>query len=195
MTNIVGHRCDPLDLVPLRDTAELERLAVFAVCVAGKGAPVIWRKVEQFIPRGTQNPFELLHHYVTTNTLISRLYDVRMGQYTRIGRALTCMAALHATPWRPADLYHIGGVNFKTAKLVELYKWPGGECACLDVHVLREMATWPTAAHLKIPKASPQNFKVYTQLEELFIREAYRRQVVPWVLDKEIWLKRAKGVT
>lgn len=187
--------CDPFDLKPM-DRGELEKLALFAVCVAGKNARTTWPKVVRFHqlmeerePCGeVMSPFELLSMYDHMH-IDEMLREVKMGQYARITKALYSLGHLtYSWTWR--DLLKISGINLKTAKLVELYRHPGQNCACLDVHVLRAMAEWPGVKRLKIevPTSSPQDEVIYCTLEGIVLAEAARLGFKPWEFDKSMWL-------
>lgn len=190
---------DPFDLVPLADGWELEKLAVFGVCVAGKSASTVWPKVQELLDPKTWwdpacdtppifGPFETLDWLSQGEALVDALRKVKMGQYARIGGALASLGALRRD-WNWKSLLEVPGVNLKTAKMVQLYTAPGGRCACLDVHVLRAMKAWPAVKKLqiKVPDAAPNDPHLYAVLEALFLVEADARGVAPWSLDKELW--------
>lgn len=186
--------CNPLDLQPMYSRAELEKLAIFAVCVAGKSARIVWPKIQNMLST-THNiwPFAWLQKWTRDGSLEERLKFNKMGQYRRILPALQKMGEL-AEGWEWHHLLDVPGIKLKTAKLVQLYTWPGQECACLDRHVLRDMKTWSVVKKLgiKVPDSAPQDRDIYIVLEEIFKLEALRRLKACWVLDKEIWLKYAK---
>lgn len=194
---------NPLDMQLLSDPHELEKLILFGICVDGRTARAVWPKVEKLLGllegsseySEVMGPFELLN-MLTDETLTALLQKVKMGQYTRIVGALRGLGRFTNCSWTAHRLAELPGVGLKTAKFAELYKYPGGNCAVLDVHVLRAMAAWPIVKSLglKVPAASPSNPHVYQILEAVFLGEAERRHMPAWQFDKWLWeAARLKG--
>jgi hypothetical protein len=193
--------CDPFDLSPLSDRRELERLAVYGVCAAGRSARAVWPKVVSLLcpevwwaglpePAPPLCPFDVLRLSAGRVACgLLRHPRVRMGQYGRIGRALEGLARLpRAWSWR--DLLSVPGVGLKTAKLVQLYDAANAlPCACLDVHVLHAMRAWRRVRKVRVavPVCAPSDPDRYAVLEALFAREAEERGVPCWRLDKDLW--------
>lgn len=188
-----GVACNPLDLYPLEPGPQLEMLAVFAACVPGNSAAQVWPKVRKMIGGWKAGPFDWLRHHGSVGRDL-RLREAKIGRYEQVGARLSALAQLDDR-WRPSDLLGLTGFSFKTIRMMELYTWPGGKCACLDRHVLRPMKSWPLALKLglKVPDSSPQDGDVYAVLETLFLREAGRLNLAPWELDRELW-KAGAGV-
>lgn len=182
-----GATFNPFDLYPLDTRAELEKLAVFAVCVAGKSARTTLPKVSAIFQNIPDTPLNHLRKLVKDKTLHAELQQRKMGQYTRISAALTQMSKL-PDDWQWYHLLDVRGVGYKTAKLVQLYTWPGGECACIDRHVLRYAAATARGAIRKIlPTSSPQDEATYLMWEAWFRREARVRLLPDWLFDKVLW--------
>lgn len=204
-----GSKLDPFDLELLHDRFMQEALFIFGIFVAGKGAVVAWPKTKTFLEEVVEynlggariaTPFEYCDHLQLVGELDSTLLRIKVGQYQRIGPALKACGKLSRQPWHFRALQEVPGVGLKTAKLVELYSVAfgvpdrGGRCACLDIHVLRDMKTWPTVKRLgvKVPHAAPQDRLLYEVLEVIFLHEADRRDMTPWQLDKQLWKKSAR---
>ena len=199
-------KCDPADLFPLDDFYELEKLAVFGICVAGKSMGIVWPKVQELLNPKTWwtekledtpilSPFEILSSS-SEEEIKEMLHKVKMGQYERLAKALKTLGNLPTYGnWKWYDLLKVPGVSYKTAKLVQLYTYPGQKCACLDRHVLKAMKTWPLVKKMgiQVPSSAPQEEDVYSVLETVFLMKCKEERTEPWMLDKKLWLAAKKG--
>lgn len=189
-----GVACDPFDLYPLEPGPELERLAVFAASVPGNKAAHVWPKVRALLderPRA-ESPFAFLAALCAAGALDGALRRFKVGRYRAVGARLAGLARLPAG-WGWTDLLDVPGVNYKTAKFVGLYTYPGGQHACLDRHVLRPMASWPLVRRMgiRVPESSPQDPDEYAVLETVYLLECARAKTTPWELDRLLWRRGA----
>jgi hypothetical protein len=116
--------------------------------------------------------------------------SVRLGQYTRIGRALKEITErnLDLHTCTEEDLAAVHGCSWKTAKFILVCSRPDVRAAVLDTHVLR----WLEERGHKTPGASPQNRSVYEALERVFQRYADSLGVCCAELDEMLWRRSAR---
>ncbi len=192
-----GVKCNPLDLYPLSERAELERLAIFAMFVAGKGAAAIWPKT-QLMFAGKESPFERIRKWVKDKQEAKVLKDHMIGNYTRHISAFRTIAQF-PKDWTWDKLLYVTGISHKTAKLVQMYTWPGRDrCACIDRHILRwlrEPNVLPKDLRKIIPENSPQDYRLYSAIEGIVMRFADRYNLLDWELDRIIWKAGQKGTS
>ncbi len=187
-----GLVCDPFDLYPLSSKSEIETLVVFAAAVAGRTPKVVWPKVARLradAAAAGRTPFGFLRR-LGAGGVADYLRELRMGQYTRIGAALTAVAAL-PPGWDWENLVGCPGISYKTAKLVQVYTWPGGRGVCLDRHVLRLLATHPATrrvvARVWPRDTSPADPAVYAAVEGVALWLADRCGLAGWEFDRAVW--------
>lgn len=173
--------CNPLDLWPLREAAEREKLAIFGLCVPRKPAEITWAKVQQLWQGRLERPFRILRRLRRQGELLARLMELRTGQYRRIGKALAVLADF-PEDWAWEEIEPI--VGRKTARMVGLYSVPGARVAALDVHVVKRLAElYPR--HV-VPTLSLTQER-YLRWEKLFLQTADELGLRPWRLDKLWW--------
>lgn len=186
---VKGLKCNPMDLYPLDEPHELERLALFGMFVAGKGAASTWPKTELMFS-GPESPFERVRKWVKDGTHEDKLKEYKIGNYSRLKWGLRDIAAL-PLKWRWPHLLNVSGISFKSAKLVQVYTWPGTERgACIDRHVLRFLKgpmILPKDLRKIVPDDSPQNGQLYAMLEGFLCRYADHLNLADWELDRLLW--------
>lgn len=188
---------DPFNLRPPIRGRRQQEWVIFAVCVAGRKATMVAAKVDAFLKLlrrwyGWADPFELLHRAAREYRVREALEEVRMGQYTRIARALYDLSiGLRSGDGRVTDvlLRGVRGVGFKTRRMILLYNNPKLRCAVLDTHVLKFLRL---LGH-DVPKSTPSNGSTYRRLEQIFLFEADRRGMTSLELDTAIWRAAADG--
>lgn len=171
-----------------RTEAELQEFLLFCVCVAGKSSEQQAVKLDKFLtcPEDA-HPFQYICDLNFCGLLRIELENVKMGQYTRIGKAFTAIANanLDLRTCSLKDLEAIPGVGPKTARFFMLHSREGQEVAVLDTHIL----SWMRARGWKAPKATPSQ-PLYGKLEVAFLMECVWSGQSPATLDLAIWKER-----
>lgn len=188
---------DPANVIKFdRTDFELEEF-LFALSVAGKSSYVQARKVHDLIhvalawtgPADTL-PLDRVRVALREGRLREAMESVRLGQYSRIERALReiIQRGLELRTCSEEELASIHGCNFKTAKFFLVYSRPGVRAAVLDTHVLRFLRELGVDA----PRVSPQNRRLYETLERAVQVLADFMEISCAELDEALWKRSAR---
>lgn len=177
---------DPYKLDGPWDERRVQAWFIFGVCVAGKSADQTAKKVTEFLSLGGYPellPFNKIKYLDKRGNLDRALEKVRMGQYTRIAKALRGMVRIKPKTVTLEALESIHGVGPKTARMLLLYTRPGFVGIPLDTHILK----WLRANGYDAPKSTPSAGPTYRRLEQAFIAEGTKRGLTPKEWDTQIW--------
>jgi len=177
------------------DKYEKEYFLIFSIIVAGRNAKMAvektWRLLE--FTWGEETPFDLIKHYIDHNTLTQKLKSLKIGQYTRIEKALKDIINLNVETCTLDDLLACHGVGNKTARFFLLNTRKDAEYAVLDTHVLKWLKSlfgnW-----MSVPKSTPTSGSRYALWEYKAI-QAMKKEYPERTLaqaDFEIWKTFAK---
>ncbi len=177
------------------DKYEKQYFLIFSVIVAGRNAKMAvektWRLLE--FTWGEETPFDLIKHYIDHNTLTQKLKSLKIGQYTRIEKALKDIINLNVETCTLDDLLACHGVGNKTARFFLLNTRKNAEYAVLDTHVLKWLnslfGNW-----MNVPKSTPTSGSRYALWEYKAI-QAMKKEYPERTLaqaDFEIWKTFAK---
>lgn len=177
------------------DKYEKEYFLIFSIIVAGRNAKMAlekaWRLLE--FTWGEETPFDLIKHYIDHNTLTQKLKSLKIGQYTRIEKALKDIINLNVETCTLEDLLACHGVGNKTARFFLLNTRKDAEYAVLDTHVLKWLnslfGNW-----MSVPKSTPTSGSRYALWEYKAI-QAMKKEYPERTLaqaDFEIWKTFAK---
>ena len=177
------------------DKYEKEYFLIFSIIVAGRNAKMAvektWRLLE--FTWGEETPFDLIKHYIDHNTLTQKLKSLKIGQYTRIEKALKDIINLNVETCSLEDLLACHGVGNKTARFFLLNTRKNAEYAVLDTHVLKWLKSlfgnW-----MSVPKSTPTSGSRYALWEYKAI-QAMKKEYPERTLaqaDFEIWKTFAK---
>ena len=177
------------------DKYEKEYFLIFSVIVAGRNAKMAvektWRLLE--FTWGEETPFDLIKHYIDHNTLTQKLKSLKIGQYTRIEKALRDIINLNIETCTLDDLLACHGVGNKTARFFLLNTRKNAEYAVLDTHVLKWLnnllGNWRS-----VPKSTPTSESRYALWEYEAIqamKQEYPERTLAQA-DFEIWKTFAK---
>lgn len=174
-----------------RTEAELEEFLMFAILVAGKGAEQQAKKLDQFLkiksklglPSDT-TPFQYLTFLCNMQDMVTPMKVCKLGQYNRIEKAFRGILQFKDNLKNVSveDLESIKGIGSKTARFFILHSRPDAKVAVLDTHILK----WLNEQGYNAPKATPPK-KKYSELEKIFLTEAWKREMTPADLDLTIW--------
>lgn len=172
-----------------RTQEELEELALFAICVAGKRADLTAQKVDAFLKLLNQKhpgvkPFRAIYQEGRQG-VYGLLQQVRMGQYNRISDAF--MAVSNVDMKCTGVVWLESAIGPKTARFILLHSRPNQRYAVLDTHIL----AWMRDQGVKTPKSTPPAGDRYNQLEQEFLRLIGNRDVAE--VDLEIWRSKRKS--
>lgn len=176
-----------------RTEEELEEFLMFAILVAGKSAEQQAKKLDEFLKRCMYpqigKPFAHIEYLTKNNWLEIHMKEFKLGQYQRIGKAfreiLKFKGKLKTVTIQ--ELESIPGIGSKTARFFVLHSRPDARVAVLDTHILR----WLRDQGYDAPKATPPK-KKYGLLEQIFLTEAWKREMTPADLDLTIWKEYSK---
>tara|TARA_B100001094_G_scaffold180185_1_gene174497 strand:+ start:396 stop:977 length:582 start_codon:yes stop_codon:yes gene_type:complete len=177
------------------DKYEKEYFLIFSIIVAGRNAKMAlekaWRLLE--FTWGEETPFDLIKHYIDHNTLTQKLKSLKIGQYTRIEKALKDIINLNVETCTLDDLLACHGVGNKTARFFLLNTRKDAEYAVLDTHILKWLRSifgnW-----MSVPKSTPTSGSRYALWEYKAI-QAMKKEYPERTLaqaDFEIWKTFAK---
>lgn len=195
---------DPYDLTQPWDQRRLQEWFIFGVCVAGKSANQTAVKVEailedmreqSMLPLGipgfvtNYTPFACIDSAIKFGKLGYYLRKHKLGQYTRINKAMRGMVKIDSATVTLEELEQIHGVGAKTARMLLLYTRPDQEIIPLDTHILK----WLRAHDYDAPKSTPPPGKKYRELEAAFIAEGKKRGLTPKEWDTQVWQQYARS--
>ena len=157
---------DPLNITDYgRSDFELEAFAIMCVCVAGKNAVQQAKKLEALLLQCPHDKLPL--EWLTLGSVVRTkewLEFVKMGQYTRIAKAIHDLAKLDLRTCTIDELAECHGIKYKTASFFVLHSRPNAKAVVLDTHVLKWLGhfVWPD----EVPSSVPGSKKVYTKWAE-----------------------------
>ena len=180
---------DPADVTKYNRTeAELQEFWLFCLVVAGKTAVVQARLLEAFLTSlGGRTPFQSIREALEDDDLLNMLKLSRLGQYTRLARAIEASLAFEGRMHEVTveELESISGVGSKTARYFVLHSRQGENLAVLDTHVMAYMRGLGLTTHKGTPPKGPK----YQALEAEFLKLARASGMTPADFDLMIWRK------
>ena len=175
-----------------RTDRELEEFMVFAICAAGKNAnttATILNKI--FYDFLLQNKLPINHLAKRESNLANYLRMQGIGCYNSRAKTIIWLAEkIRANKdfLRTAtieELEAIHGIGPKTARFFIMHSRPNQRLAALDTHILKELK----AEGFDVPKSTPPAGKKYRELEQEFIKLAYREGMSVADYDLMVWKK------
>lgn len=145
-----------------RSDRELELFWLFCLMVAGKNADQMARKLTALCA-GVPDDWRLFEWLIAMD-LPLLLREHKIGQYTRIERAIRESARLDLRDCTVADLEAVYGVGPKTARFFLLHSRPGVEVAVLDTHILRWIRE---KTYFPAPQSTPPKGNKYSYWESI----------------------------
>lgn len=177
------------------DKYEKEYFLIFAIFVAGKSAKVATEKTWELMKwiRHDETPFTYLKEVIKDDDLLSvYLKRIKVGQYSRIEKALKDIVNLNVETCTLDDLLACHGVGNKTARFFLLNTRKDAEYAVLDTHILKWLQRiWTLRA---VPKFTPTSESLYALWEHEAIK-AFKKEYPEKTLaeaDFEVWKTFAK---
>ena len=165
-----------------RTDSELQEFWIFCLFVAGKNSDVAARKTREFLSeRGNLAPFE----YLSMMNIQALLQVHKVGQYSRMERALAASLSLDLRNDPLERLMGVHGIGPKTARFFLLHSRKQCRCAVLDTHILK----WINALGVACPKVTPTSIKEYERIERHFLTlaEAHHPSLPIAQLDLLLW--------
>lgn len=170
-----------------RTDAELQEFWLFCLVVAGKRAMTQARLLEAFLTTlrdGAElSPFQAIRAADELGHLLDHLRLSRLGQYTRLDRAMRASLDLDLRAVTVDDLEAIPGVGPKTARFFLLHTRPDQQIAVLDTHVLRHLRDKGLSTQVGTPPSGAK----YDLLESAFIGLAKAANMSIADYDLHIW--------
>ena len=168
-----------------RSKEQLEEFLIFCICVAGKTATVMAKKVEDFLfhsPESTDYPFLTIQKMILSQTLFNNLRRAKLGKYNLLQKSFRELlkADLDLSTCSVEDLEAIPGVGRKTSRFFVVHTRPNQNYAILDTHVLK----WLDTIGYTLPKQIASD---YLTVEKHFLAEAKARNMTVADLDLKIW--------
>lgn len=171
--------------------AQLEDFIVFAIFVAGKPADRTRKLVNNFYKykEKDESPLAYVYRLRREHRLTDVLKEVRSGQYTRIGGALSELSfsvacqSIDLRTCEPDELERFKGIGLKTSRFFIMYSRPNVRYAVLDTHILK----WLRHCGVDAPKSTPGSKKKYKELETKFLQLCDQMNMKPDELDFGIW--------
>lgn len=171
-----------------RSDAELQAFWLFGMFVAGKNSDHASKCLARLLNKDIL-PFEYLRDLGEIG-IHNALVASRIGQYNRLSKAVLDSLNLDLRNCSLEDLLQVRGVGPKTARFFLLHTRQDCECAVLDTHIL----AWMRDNGVEdAPESTPQNQKVYQQLEKqfLFLAKHNFPQMSVAQIDLMIWMKQS----
>jgi thermostable 8-oxoguanine DNA glycosylase len=188
-----------------RTDSELQELAVFSICVAGKNAKTIAKAVDKLkgiLCGEGLDGLILIEIYKYNRTAFDKDYLANLMSKCGIGcasnRVRPCINlarkvlanANYLRECTVEDLESIWGIGSKTARFFILHSRAGARVAALDIHLLRFLKDCGIDAPRTTP---PKGSDKYKQLEQNFLKIADLLGESPSGLDLKIWNNYSKN--
>ncbi len=166
-----------------RSTLELQWFWLFSLFVAGKNSDFAAGKIETLHGLMPNGAYPI--NWLVANGVENYLRKAKVGQYTRLTKAITESLNLDLNNVTVHQLMNVHGVGPKTSRFFLLHSRKDCKRAVLDVHVLRFLRDngYPLA-----PKQSP-NRNDYGAWEDTFLNICQRKypQMSVAEVDLKIW--------
>ena len=180
---------DPNNIVEYNYTDDqLEELAIFCICVAGKTAKTIAPRVHTLVKGAKEcglGVFDYIAHVYLTDYILSHdLKDLGIGCYTAKAESIFQLinSEFDLRTCSVSDLETIKGIGPKTSRFFIMSSREGVEYAALDTHVLK----WLRDQGIEnVPKSTPSG-KRYLDLEQTYLKMIPRGKTAA-EFDLEIW--------
>lgn len=170
-----------------------EEFLLFAICVAGKKATVIAKKIDEFL-----QDIYFSHAYCNEITILDLLSEMnfeeidyyckkwKLGKYTIIPKCLyeLSRSGIDIENCTTDQLEKFPGIGPKTSRYFIMYTQRNKEFAALDTHILK----WLKERGYKVPKSTPDR-KRYSKIEQYYLDECKKLNRNPTDLDLELWKK------
>ncbi len=186
---------DPSDVINYdRSDNELELFWLFCAVVAGKTATTQARLLQGFLesleanPLRPDSPFQRIYLAVRDGSLMDRIKESRLGQYTRLYNLMIDSLPLDLRSCTVERLEQVRGCGPKTARMFLMMSRPNQRLAALDTHVLKHLR----ANGIEAPLSTPPSGKKYRQLEEEFLKLADQSGQSVAEYDLSVWKKYAE---
>jgi len=167
-----------------RNTRELQAFWLFCICVAGRNSKQVAIKVNKLLDEcipSNSTPFDWLRMVKVRQVL----EQYKMGQYTRISKAIEQSLDLDLSTVDFVELEKIHGVGPKTSRFFLLHSRKDVELAVLDTHILRWLGAQVTDA--VVPKTTPQKDYRFWETVFLNVSKAKFPGMSIAEIDLEIW--------
>ena len=174
-----------------RNDYNLDKFAIFAICVANKNADVIAEKVDKFT-NAICNPQERPLHAIrdlcrmSPHILPGLLAFFKISPYSQRSRSLEGISTsgIDLRKCSRQELETIPGIGPKTSRFFIVFSRPDiDDMAILDTHILR----WLSRKGYDVPVSTPSSGSQYERIERLFLDE-WRKQDLPLAeFDFSIW--------
>jgi hypothetical protein len=179
---------NPLEVTNYRRTdAELERFWLYGILVAGKGADWVSEVMDRLLADCDEPPIQWLDA-MSSPLLHAHLMRHRIGQYTRIVRAIRESGNINLRTASIKELESVYGIGPKTARFFALHSREDCEpCAALDRQILK----WLRSLGEEVPSETPSYLPRYHRLEQVCI-ELQKRHFSELTLaqsDLFVWAK------
>lgn len=164
---------------------ELEELALFWICAAGKNGTVAARLLDCLLKKiGGKSPFFALRAQ-NPSQLPHLMKECGIGCYQSKSRSMIELAhsKINLGTCTPTELEKIHGIGRKTSRCFILHSRKDARYAALDTHILKFLR----AQGIDAPKSTPASKKKYIELEKEFLALADAAGKTPAEFDLEIW--------
>ena len=166
-----------------RNERELQAFWLFCICVAGRSPKQVAAKVNQLtetIPNNLR-PFD----WFRMQDIRAVLEKHKMGQYSRITKAIQQSLDLDLTEADFIELEGVHGVGPKTSRFFLLHSRKNVELAVLDTHILKWLGEQVTDA--AVPRKTPQKDYRFWETVFLAIAKAKFPEKTIAEIDLTIW--------
>ncbi len=171
------------------DNYQLQEILLFWVCVAGKTADVIARRLNNILDSWecdrNKMPFSVIKA-LDKSELGIILKDNGIGCFNLKAQAMKELADnnFDLRNCTVEDLESITGIGMKTSRCFIIHSRKEAPYAGLDTHILKHLAL----CGYNVPKSTPTK-KKYLELEKVFVSMARQQGKTIAEYDLEIWNK------
>ena len=175
---------------------QLQEFLLYCICVAGKKSEIETRKLDLFL-EGARNqslyPFDYIRQLRAEGELMNELARCKIAPYKQRLNSFEDCADLMPDDLNGitiTELQEVRGISTKTSRFFLTHSHEDYDEAVLDTHILRYLKD---IGDTTVPKATPQNPKVYEKFANLFKRLANFEGMSVADFDLKIWKQYSYG--
>jgi thermostable 8-oxoguanine DNA glycosylase len=191
---------DPKKITNYKRTQwQLQEFLLYCICVAGKRSEIETRKLDVFLEGAREQslyPFDYIRQLRARSELVNELNRCKIAPYKQRYNSFEDCADLMPDDLigiTIEELQEVRGISTKTSRFFLTHSSESYDEPVLDTHILRFLTD---RGHENVPKATPQNPKVYEKFAEIFRSIATLEGMSVADFDLKIWKNYSyKGVS
>ena len=175
---------------------QLQEFLLYCICVAGKKSEIETRKLDVFLEGAREQslyPFDYIRQLRARSELMDELNRCKIAPYKQRYNSFEDCADLMPDDLigiTIEELQEVRGISTKTSRFFLTHSSEDYDEPVLDTHILQYLKD---VGYKNVPKATPQNPKIYEKFATLFKRIANFEGMSVADFDLKIWKEYSYG--